>query len=89
MRVLGTQRSHEGFLVLVNFAMPNQYEHVLRAFRIEDNTDITGPIPLRRGEAIRFQGQFECNDDVIHWTHHDPAGRHIDGYIEADGKSYR
>ncbi|HEV2261338.1 MAG TPA: DUF3465 domain-containing protein [Candidatus Rubrimentiphilum sp.] len=57
--------------------------------RIENNTSITGPIPLTRGERVSLQGQYECNDGVIHWTHRDPRGRHMWGYIEAGGKIYR
>jgi hypothetical protein len=71
--------THEGFIVSL----------AGRTYRVEDNVDITGPVPLRRGERIELQGQFECNDYVIHWTHRDPAGRHVAGYIEADGKTYQ
>ncbi|HEX5274084.1 MAG TPA: DUF3465 domain-containing protein [Candidatus Rubrimentiphilum sp.] len=71
--------THEGF-VLRSGAF---------AIRVENNTTITGQIPLSRGEAVSLQGQYECNDGVIHWTHHDPRGRHIGGFIEAGGKIYR
>lgn len=60
-----------------------------RVLRIEDNTDITGSIPLRDGEVIEIQGQYECNDGVIHWTHHDPRGRHVGGYIKVNGRTYQ
>ncbi len=83
VRVLGVRDSrsgmHEGFLVAI----------ASRTWRVEDNVDITGPIPLHRGEPIELQGQFECDDGVIHWTHRDPGGRHIAGYIEVDGRRYR
>lgn len=83
VRVLGTRRSysgdHEGFLV----ALPP------RVFKVEDNIDITGYIPLRRGDRITVDGQFECDDDVIHWTHRDPRGRHQAGYIEVHGTRYQ
>lgn len=80
--VLGTSTSqsgtHEGFLLR---------SHDL-TLHIEDNVSITGPIPLSKGEAVTLQGQYECNDGVIHYTHHDPRGRHISGYIEAGGRNY-
>ena len=57
--------------------------------RVENNTTITGQIPLSNGEAVSLQGLYECNDGVIHWTHHDPRGRHMSGFIEAGGKIYR
>ena len=79
VRVLGVRHEHEGFLVAA----------AGRTLRVEDNVAITGIIPLHRGTAIQLQGQLECNDDAIHWTHRDPAGRHIDGYVVVDGTTYR
>jgi len=82
-RMLGNYTSrtgtHEGFLLRSNAL----------TIRIENNTSITGQIPLSKGEAVSLQGQYECNDGVIHWTHHDPRGRHSGGFIEAGGKIYR
>jgi len=87
-RYLGVRRSrsgaHEGFLVAPasrGAALPTDIE-------VEDNVDLTGFIPLRSGEHVQLQGQYECNDGVIHWTHHDPSGRHAAGYIEVGGRRY-
>ena len=81
--VLGVRESrsgaHEGFLIAIG-------SHV---YRVEDNADITGTIPLRRAAHVELQGQYECDDNVIHWTHHDPSGRHPSGYIEIDGTYYQ
>ncbi len=82
-RLLGNSSSgtgtHEGFVLHSNTFM----------IHVEDNTTITGQIPLSKGETVSLQGQYECNDGVIHWTHHDPRGRHMSGFIEAGGKIYR
>ena len=82
-RLLGSYTSatgtHEGF----------ELHSGALTLRVENNTTITGVIPLSKGEAVSLQGQYECNDGVIHWTHHDPRGHHIGGFIEAGGKIYR
>jgi hypothetical protein len=46
---------------------------------------------LRRGDVVRFVGEYVWNDrgGIIHWTHHDPAGRHAGGWLEHSGRSYR
>lgn len=81
----GPSGAHEGFILLLEPPVPNE----LPTYKVEDNADITGYIPLQRGDRVELQGQFECNDRVIHWTHHDPAGRHAPGYINVDGRSYQ
>ncbi len=46
---------------------------------------------LSTGDRIRFKGEYEYNHKggVIHWTHHDPQGRHEGGYLEYRGKRYQ
>ncbi|MFN2528328.1 MAG: DUF3465 domain-containing protein [Candidatus Baltobacteraceae bacterium] len=91
-RYLGVRRgrsgSHEGFILVVKGG-PADSEAEPNLYKIEDNIDITGLIPLRRGDRIDLMGQYECNDSVVHWTHHDPRGRHIAGYIKVDGRTYQ
>ena len=46
---------------------------------------------LKVGDKVRFYGEYEWNDQggVIHWTHRDRQGRHIDGWLELNGKRYQ
>lgn len=85
VRVLGERSGHsgvhEGFIV--RYGASNY-----RTLRVEDNVNITGPIPLRSGDTVSLLGQLECDDLVIHWTHHDPRGRHQTGYIKVNGNIY-
>jgi hypothetical protein len=52
---------------------------------IAHNIDIGQRVPgLIVGEKIKFYGEYEWNSEggVVHWTHKDPSGAHIDGWIE-------
>lgn len=88
-RVLGVRSGrsgrHEGFylepVVPQSGRMP--------AVKVEDNIDITGYIALQRGDRVQLKGQYECNDGVVHWTHHDPSGRHENGYVRVNGQIYQ
>lgn len=63
-----------------------------RSVLIAHNIDLAPRIQaLSEGDTVSFYGQFETNDrgGVIHWTHRDPRGRHIDGWLEHRGKRYQ
>jgi hypothetical protein len=58
---------------------------------IAHNIDIAQRISgLKEGDEVRFSGIYEWNDQggVIHYTHRDPSGRHVGGWIEHTGKRY-
>jgi hypothetical protein len=80
----GPSGEHEGFLMRLDGGCD-----IL--LRVEMNTDLAGPVPLRPHEHIEVKGEYETDatGGVIHWTHRDPRGRHIAGYILAAGKSYQ
>ena len=46
---------------------------------------------IRKGEIVEFYGEYEYSPKggVIHWTHHDPQGKHVDGWLKYQGKSYQ
>jgi hypothetical protein len=59
---------------------------------IAHNIDIAPRInSLQKGDSIAFYGEYEWNPQggIIHWTHHDPNGNHVGGWIEHKGKRYQ
>ncbi len=58
---------------------------------IAHNIDLAPRADVKKGEKISFYGEYEWNrkGGVVHWTHHDPGGKHVDGWIEIKGKKYQ
>lgn len=56
------------------------------------NIDLADKIKgLKKGDKVAFYGEYEWSEQggVIHWTHHDPSGRHTDGWLKHDGRLYQ
>jgi hypothetical protein len=59
---------------------------------IAHNIDLAPRVEgIKRGERLAFFGEYEWNNKggVVHWTHRDPSGRHIDGWLKYHGRIYQ
>jgi len=59
---------------------------------IAHNIDIAPRlIGLQINDKVIFYGQYEWNSQggLVHWTHHDPAQKHINGWLKYKNKIYQ
>lgn len=76
-------RRHQRFIVQISPDLTLLVSH---------NIDLATRInSLQEGDSITFHGEYEWNPKggVVHWTHHDPKGKHPDGWIRYAGKTYQ
>jgi len=59
---------------------------------VAHNIDLAPRISsLREGDSVEFNGVYEWNSKggIIHWTHHDPEGRHEAGWLRHNDEIYQ
>jgi hypothetical protein len=46
---------------------------------------------LSVGDTVDYSGEYVRNakGGVVHWTHHDPSGRHVAGWLKHAGQTYQ
>lgn len=74
---------HQRFLLKINSG---------QTLLISHNIDLAPRIEgLGTGDSVQFFGEYEWNSKggVVHWTHHDPGGRHVAGWLKHQGKTYQ
>jgi hypothetical protein len=79
---LGPSGTHQRFIVRASGST--------QTLLIDNNVDIGKRVPVAAGDDLVIHGEYVWNDQggLIHFTHHDPAHTHEDGWIELKGVRY-
>ena len=84
--VKGPSGRHQDFVVEVSSGTGEQ-----QLILISHNIDISSEAPLNEGDDVIVRGELDIDraGPVIHFTHHDPKGRHQPGFLQIkNGPTY-
>jgi hypothetical protein len=73
---------HQRFIVKLNSG---------QTLLIAHNIDLAPRLEnLSAGDQVEFNGEYEWNQKggVVHWTHKDPRGNHVAGWLIYNGRQY-
>lgn len=59
---------------------------------IQHNIDLAPRVAgIKEGDTVSFLGEYIWNDQggLVHWTHRDPGGKHVDGWVRHNGRTYQ
>ncbi len=58
---------------------------------ISHNISLSPRVPVRVGDRVGVRGKYEWNKKggLIHWTHRDPGGQGLGGWLLHQGRLYR
>ena len=59
---------------------------------VAHNIDLAPRInSISKGDTVEFYGEYEWNKSggIMHWTHKDPNGYHVAGWLKHNGKIYQ
>ena len=81
----GPTGMHENFLIDVSSGSGDE-----QLIRVAHNIDIAPKAPLKVGDEVIVRGELELDRSgpIIHFTHHDPRGRHQAGFVKVNGQTY-
>lgn len=77
-----THAEHEAFNVRADDGL---------SLEVVNNVKLAPRAPVMPGDHVTIKGELvpaASRGPLVHWTHHDPSGRHPDGFIDFAGTRY-
>lgn len=78
----GPSGTHQRFIV--------QLSGSTQTVLVDNNVNIGKRVPVAAGDDVVVHGEYVWNEQggLVHFTHHDPAHTHEDGWVELKGVRY-